>query len=78
MTWPKIWAQMYEDAKANGELQHEEEDGLCRVYWRTHGCCLPREHKGQCRCDCGDQPQPDELFYGVDAAPRGLPLALDT
>jgi hypothetical protein len=29
----------------------------CRVYWGTHGCCLPRGHDGPHRCTCADDPE---------------------
>jgi hypothetical protein len=55
----------------------------CRVYWGSHGCCLPRGHhlvpgKDQhCRCECAADEEgnvgaypyygPDTYFYGEDA-----------
>lgn len=29
-----------------------EEGGKCRVYWGSHGCCLPRGHEGDHLCEC--------------------------
>lgn len=63
-------------------------DGDCRVYWGSHGCQFERDHKQPCRCDCcgddcapehigcaGSPPYygPETVFYGGDAASRGLP-----
>lgn len=59
---------------------------LCRVYWGTHGCALPRGHEDDCLCVCADVPAEDggvgkppyyglaTRFYGEDAAARGLPV----
>lgn len=60
----------------------EVASGLCRVYWGSHGCRLPRDHDGHhfccCRCDCHPDPNsgcvgawpyygPETNFYGEDA-----------
>jgi hypothetical protein len=53
----------------------------CRVYWGSHGCMLPRGHKGPHICTCHDDPPepgvrnagrppyygPTTTFYGEDA-----------
>lgn len=63
----------------------------CRVYWGSHGCCLPRGHDGTCVCDCasGETPAgvlnvgaapyygPDTGFYGEDVQSCGLPHVND-
>lgn len=67
------------------------DNGLCRVFWGSHGCMYERGHDGHCRCSCADDPEwqgagnvggypyygPDTLFYGEDAAARGLPTLED-
>lgn len=30
----------------------EHADRTHRVYWGSHGCCLPYRHAGPCVCDC--------------------------
>lgn len=32
----------------------------CRVYWGTHGCCLPRGHDGPHVCSCAFDKAEDE------------------
>jgi hypothetical protein len=29
-----------------------EPHATCRVYWGSHGCCLPRGHEGEHLCTC--------------------------
>jgi hypothetical protein len=67
------------------------DDGLCRVYWGSHGCMYKRGHRGHCRCECADDPVmqgygnvgghpyygPTTRFYGEDVASRGLPTSHD-
>lgn len=38
------------DARLN-----ENADRTHRVYWGSHGCCLPYRHTGPCVCDCALQ-----------------------
>lgn len=40
----------------------------CRVYWGSHGCDLPRGHRGHHLCDCCEcenHPDPDEGCVGA-------------
>lgn len=54
------------------------DDVVCRVYWGSHGCDLPRGHDGPHICECADRSEPgnvgappyygpDTIFYGEDA-----------
>ena len=42
---------------------------LCRVYWGSHGCSLPRGHTGPHLCECYDPSLPIDPETGqhVDA-----------
>lgn len=60
-------------------IQPADAPPKCRVYWGSHGCCLPRGHDGPHLCDCADVPPelggvgkppyygPSTQFYGEDA-----------
>ena len=46
---------------------------ICRVYWGSHGCCLPRGHEGDHWCDCcecEDHPEPGCVagppYFGIN------------
>lgn len=42
---------------------------VCRVYWGSHGCCLPRGHEGEHLCTCtfeGDDPANGALLPHMD------------
>lgn len=45
----------------------------CRVYWGSHGCCLPCGHEGPHLCTCtyedGDPSKP--LLPHIDDDPEG-------
>ena len=44
-------------------------DRTHRVYWGSHGCCLPYRHTGPCVCDCA-------LLNVAMAGPYGPPVVL--
>ncbi len=49
----------------------QQEDQICRVYWGSHGCHLPRGHDGPHLCDCADWPdwQTDDEADNVGTPP---------
>lgn len=48
----------------------------CRVYWGSHGCCLPRGHDGPHLCECAngeDGPTDPRADTVADAINVGAP-----
>jgi hypothetical protein len=41
----------------------------CRVYWGSHGCELPRGHKGHHQCECAYDPEDEDGAINVGGHP---------
>ena len=52
---------------------------VCRVYWGSHGCDIPRGHRSRHRCDCSSTGYGwPTRFYGEDLRLRDRVLVGDT